>query len=106
MNTFTKQQISANTFEITADVDGQEVTFTVVVGESEDELQGLVDFYINSVKNPPAPPVPTYAQLRAAEYPPITDYLDGVVKGDQAQIDAYIAACVAVKNKYPKGAQA
>lgn len=44
----------------------------------------------------------TYAQKRAAEYPPITDYLDGVVKGDQAQIDAYIAACLAVKAKYPK----
>jgi len=24
------------------------------------------------------------------------------VKGDQAQIDAYIAACQAVKTKYPK----
>ena len=43
-----------------------------------------------------------YKQLRAAEYPPITDYLDGVVKGDQAQIDAYVAACQAVKAKYPK----
>ena len=39
---------------------------------------------------------------RRNEYPPITDYLDGVVKGDQAQIDAYIAACQAVKAKYPK----
>lgn len=45
---------------------------------------------------------PTYAELRAAEYPPMTDYIDGVVKGDQAQIDAYIAACQAVKAKYPK----
>lgn len=44
----------------------------------------------------------SYARSRAAEYPPITDYLDGVVKGDQAQIDAYIAACQAVKAKYPK----
>lgn len=44
----------------------------------------------------------TYAQKRAAEYPPITDYLDGVVKGDQAQIDKYIADCLAVKAKYPK----
>jgi len=43
-----------------------------------------------------------YAKNRKAEYPPITDYLDGVVKGDQAQIDAYIAACQAVKAKYPK----
>ena len=44
----------------------------------------------------------SYARSRASEYPPITDYLDGVVKGDQAQIDAYIAACQAVKAKYPK----
>jgi len=43
-----------------------------------------------------------YQRQRANEYPPITDYLDGVVKGDQAQIDAYIAACQAVKAKYPK----
>lgn len=43
-----------------------------------------------------------YIALRQGEYPPITDYLDGVVKGDQAQIDAYIAACQAVKAKYPK----
>jgi hypothetical protein len=45
----------------------------------------------------------TYAQKRANEYPPMTDYLDGVVKGDQAQIDKYIADCQAVKAKYPKG---
>lgn len=43
-----------------------------------------------------------YIAKRAAEYPPITDYLDAVVKGDQEQIDAYIAACQAVKTKYPK----
>jgi len=44
----------------------------------------------------------TYAQKRAMEYPPYTDYLDGVVKGDQAQINKYIADCLAVKAKYPK----
>ena len=43
-----------------------------------------------------------YQRQRAAEYPPMADYLDGVVKGDQAQIDAYVAACLAVKAKYPK----
>lgn len=43
-----------------------------------------------------------YQRLRAAEYPPIANYLDGVVKGDQAQIDKYIADCLAVKAKYPK----
>lgn len=43
-----------------------------------------------------------YKAKRQAEYPPITDYLDGVVKGNQAQIDKYIAGCLAVKTKYPK----
>lgn len=45
-----------------------------------------------------------YKAKRAAEYPPFTDYLDGIVKGDNAQVQAYIDACNAVKNKYPKGA--
>jgi len=44
-----------------------------------------------------------YIDKRASEYPPITDYIDGVVKGDQAQIDKYIADCLAVKAKFPKG---
>ena len=44
-----------------------------------------------------------YISQRAAEFPPITDYLDGVVKGDQVQIQKYIADCLAVKAKYPKG---
>jgi len=44
-----------------------------------------------------------YIAKRQREYPPMTDYLDGVVKGDQAQIDKYIADCQAVKAKYPKG---
>jgi hypothetical protein len=43
-----------------------------------------------------------YISKRAAEYPSFIDYLDGVVKGDQAQIDKYIADCNAVKAKYPK----
>ena len=50
----------------------------------------------------PKLPEPTYDELRAAEYPPFTDYLDGIVKGNQAQAQAYIDACLAVKAKYPK----
>ncbi len=45
-----------------------------------------------------------YKAQRAKEYPPVTDYLDGIVKGDAAQVQAYIDACNAVKAKYPKGA--
>jgi hypothetical protein len=43
-----------------------------------------------------------YIAKRQAEYPPITDWVDGMVKGDQAQINKYIADCQAVKAKYPK----
>jgi hypothetical protein len=46
-----------------------------------------------------------YQRLRVKEYPPITDYLDGIVKGDNTQVQAYIDACLAVKAKYPKGNQ-
>ena len=44
----------------------------------------------------------TWDQKRLTEYPSFFQYLDGVVKGDQAQIDKYIADCLAVKAKYPK----
>jgi hypothetical protein len=50
----------------------------------------------------PKPAELTYAQKRAVEYPPMADYLDGIVKGDQTQIDKYIADCQAIKTKYPK----
>jgi hypothetical protein len=43
-----------------------------------------------------------YKWKRAAEYPKMEDYLDGIVKGDQVQVQTYIDACLAVKNKYPK----
>jgi hypothetical protein len=44
-----------------------------------------------------------YKYQRAKEYPDFKDYLDGIVKNDQSQIQAYIDACLAVKAKYPKG---
>ena len=65
------------------DIDGNPVTYD----------EAVVQAYIDAN---------AYIAKRAAEYPPITDYLDGVVKGNQAQIDKYIADCLAVKTKYPK----
>lgn len=53
---------------------------------------------VNAWQDPDA-----YKIARAKEYPPITDYIDGVVKGDQVQIQAYIDACLAVKARFPKG---
>jgi len=66
------------------DADGNEVAYD----------KSAVDAYVNAH---------AYIAKRAAEYPPITDYIDGVVKGDQAQINKYIADCLATKAKYPKG---
>ena len=40
--------------------------------------------------------------LRAKAYPPMADYLDGIVKNDTAQIETYRSACLAVKQAYPK----
>ena len=65
------------------DAEGNEVTY------DKSAVQAYIDAH-------------AYMAKRAPEYPPVTDYLDGVVKGNQAQIDAYIAACQAVKTKYPK----
>ena len=70
--------------DIAYDADGNEVAY------DKDAVQAYVDAH-------------AYIAKRASEYPPITDYIDGVVKGDQAQIDKYIADCLAVKAKYPKG---
>jgi hypothetical protein len=39
---------------------------------------------------------------RTNEYPDFKEYLDGIVKGDNAQIQKYINDCLAVKAKYPK----
>jgi hypothetical protein len=44
----------------------------------------------------------TYADKRQQEYPPMADYLDGIVKGDKKQINQYVDDCLAVKQKYPK----
>jgi len=47
-------------------------------------------------------PDPTYQENRVAEYPPVADYLDGIVKADDLQVQKYIDDCQAVKDKYPK----
>ena len=65
------------------DADGNEIKYD----------KSAIDAYVNAH---------AYIAKRQAEYPPFTDYLDGIAKGDQAQINKYIADCQAVKAKYPK----
>ncbi len=43
-----------------------------------------------------------YKMQRMMEYPDFREYLDGIVKGDQEQMQSYIDKCIAVKEKYPK----
>lgn len=76
-------QVKYTIDDIAYDADGNEVSYDKAA------VQAYVDAH-------------AYIAKRAAEYPPLTDYVDGVVKGDQAQIDKYIADCLAVKAKYPK----
>lgn len=52
--------------------------------------------------NPPPPPL---EQLRAREYPPITDLADALYwerNGDPSKMEAYLAGVQAVKDKHPK----
>jgi hypothetical protein len=56
-----------------------------------------------SFSEPPPAPTLSYQKLRAREYPPVADYLDGIVKADDLQVQKYIDECLAVKAKYPKG---
>ena len=69
------------------------------------EVEGLIGsepMIIEVLKEEIVCPPPDYATLRRNEYPMLAEYVDGVVKEDQAQIDKYIADCLAVKEKYPK----
>jgi len=77
-------QIVTVTGDVAYDASGNEVAYD----------KSAVQAYVNAH---------AYIAKRASEYPPITDYIDGVVKGDQVQINKYIADCLAVKAKYPKG---
>ena len=43
-----------------------------------------------------------YVELREAEYSPMAEYLDAIVKGDAEAEEVYKAKCLAVKAKYPK----
>jgi len=69
--------------DIAYDADGNEVSYDL------DAVQKYLDDH-------------AYIAKRQAEYPPAADYLDAVVKNDKKAIADYIAACQAVKTKYPK----
>jgi hypothetical protein len=100
---YTKEKIRDNAYKVKTTVNGIEHTFNcVVANDTQEDLDELVQWNIDNLSTPFVEPQLSYADKRRAEYPPIEDYIDGVVKGNQTQIDEYIAACLAVKAKYPK----
>jgi hypothetical protein len=46
--------------------------------------------------------VRTISDLRKNAYPPMANYLDAIVKNDNESLQTYLAACLAVKEKYTK----
>ena len=54
------------------------------------DTAGIGDLYQvgEFIKVDAAPEKGNYREQRAAEYPPMADYLDGIVKGDQAHEQA------------------
>jgi hypothetical protein len=100
---YTKEKTRENAYKVTTIVDGVEHTFNcVIANDTIEDLDEIVQWNIDNLNAPFILPHPTYADKRISEYPPITDYLDGVVKGDQIQIDEYIQKCLEIKAKYPK----
>ena len=78
-----------------ANIDGQENTGIIPSEESiTAEMERLQAEY----------DAQDYARKRVAEYPDYRDYLDAIVKGDDAQKQKYIDDCLAVKTKHPKPA--
>ncbi len=84
-----------------------------VVEISPEEHEDLLEKQANGHKicpdedgRPIAVPIPkyqmTYADLRRNAYPDLLEYIDAVVKDDQAGINAYIEKCREVKRLYPK----
>lgn len=74
------------------DIATEETTQIDLTQEEINELQNREDQYAKIA----------YRDKRRNEYPSFIDYLDGIVKGDAAQVQSYIDACLAVKAKYPK----
>jgi hypothetical protein len=69
-----------------------------LVDLNPNELEGIEKLKIDAIEAAKK----KWITRRQMAYPPITDWLDGMVKGDQAQMDKYVADCLAIKDKYPK----
>lgn len=74
-------------------VHGNEPKGTAPSGVTYTSVKALVDARFSKL---------CYQRFRQAEYPPVEDYLDAVVKDDATAKQAYVDKCKAVKTKYAK----
>jgi hypothetical protein len=96
INTITEGDCLLNTLGEGAIIsESVEVTPDIITAYDDDDIVTLDIAGFEDVSQ-------LYFYKRQSEYPPITDYLDGIVKGDTAQVDKYVADCLAIKAKYPK----
>ena len=76
-------------------VSNDPLDFGVTWSQIIEAMQTASDLYENNL----------YKAARAKEYPPLEDLADAMYwssQGDNTKLEAYYAACEAVKQKYPK----
>lgn len=78
----------------TVEVMGEQVT--------EYRLAAEYEVLITDLEQDPEYLLQKCYENRRKEYPPMEDYLDAVVKGDEVQKQEYVNKCLAVKAKYPR----
>lgn len=101
MKNYTYNLIGNKRYEITTTYEGQEIKFDVVVATGEEQIDELVQFYLDGLSKPMVTYTPSYRDKRKSEYPDIGDQLDALWKGGDALIEM-AAQIQAVKDKYPK----
>ena len=77
------------------------IEFNVTTGERR-EIDLTPTEIADAQARTAAEQVGLYKRLRAQAYPDYRDYLDGIVKGDAAQVQKYVDDCMAVKARFPK----
>ncbi len=87
-----------NNYKITVQKGDTEVVFNVGVA-TEEQLDEVVQYHLDSIDSKAPVYTPTYSELRKAAYPTFADQFDLLYHGGY---DAWKASIDAVKNQFPK----
>ena len=99
---YTFEKVTEKNYVVRFEHNGKPIEFNGIVANNESELNGIVQAHIAYLDQGEKNWVQSYAEKRRSEYPLVEEYIDGLVKGNQAQMQAYIDKCLAIKVKYPK----